>query len=101
MRQTNNLFPSKLNIKGRAEMHALLVIHNRSISRQNIPPIEATPQVQHLDFRVVISKSIRRGFSLETSKARQAYRDFFALWKDADADLPVLMEAKKEYEKLK
>ena len=37
----------------------------------------------------------------DTAKARQAYQDFFALWKDADADLPVLIEAKKEYEKLK
>jgi eukaryotic-like serine/threonine-protein kinase len=34
-------------------------------------------------------------------KAHQAYQEFFALWKDADADLPVLIEAKKEYEKLK
>jgi serine/threonine protein kinase/tetratricopeptide (TPR) repeat protein len=37
----------------------------------------------------------------DTAKARQSYQDFFALWKDADADLPVLIEAKKEYEKLK
>jgi len=37
----------------------------------------------------------------DISKARQAYQDFFALWKDADTDLPVLIEAKKEYEKLK
>ena len=29
------------------------------------------------------------------------YDEFFRLWKDADADLPVLIEAKKEYEKLK
>ncbi len=33
--------------------------------------------------------------------AREAYRDFLALWKDADADNPVLHEAKTEYEKLK
>ena len=33
--------------------------------------------------------------------ARKAYEDFFALWKDADADIPILIEAKKEYEKLK
>jgi tetratricopeptide (TPR) repeat protein len=39
--------------------------------------------------------------NLDTSKARKAYQDFFALWKDADADLPILIEAKKEYEKLK
>jgi tetratricopeptide (TPR) repeat protein len=32
---------------------------------------------------------------------RKAYQDFFALWKDADADLPILIEAKKEYAALK
>ncbi len=37
----------------------------------------------------------------DIEKAHKAYDDFFALWKDADADLPVLIEAKKEYEKLK
>jgi len=37
----------------------------------------------------------------DTTKARKAYQDFFALWKDADPDLRVLIEAKKEYEKLK
>jgi eukaryotic-like serine/threonine-protein kinase len=37
----------------------------------------------------------------DTAKARQAYQNFFALWKDADADLSVLIEARKEYEKLK
>jgi beta-galactosidase GanA len=37
----------------------------------------------------------------DATKARQAYQDFLALWKDADADLRVLLEAKKEYEKLK
>ena len=37
----------------------------------------------------------------DTAKARKSYQDFFALWKDADADLPVLIEAKKEYEKVR
>ncbi len=32
--------------------------------------------------------------------ARQAYKDFFAVWKDADTDLPVMIEARKEFEKL-
>lgn len=36
----------------------------------------------------------------DKAKARKAYEDFFALWKDADQDLPILIEAKKEYEKL-
>ena len=37
----------------------------------------------------------------DTAGARKAYQDFFALWKDADHDLPVLAEARKEYEALK
>ena len=37
----------------------------------------------------------------DTTKSRQSYRDFLALWKDADADLPVLIEARKESEKIK
>jgi eukaryotic-like serine/threonine-protein kinase len=36
----------------------------------------------------------------DTSKARAAYQDFLALWKDADSDLPILKEAKAEYAKL-
>jgi len=37
----------------------------------------------------------------ETAKARKAYEDFFLLWKDADSDIPILIEARKDYEKLK
>jgi hypothetical protein len=37
----------------------------------------------------------------DTAGARKSYQDFFALWKDADADLPVLVQARKEYEQLK
>jgi len=37
----------------------------------------------------------------DLAKSRKAYQDFFALWKDADADLPVLLEARREYEKLR
>jgi hypothetical protein len=36
----------------------------------------------------------------DTSKARAAYQDFFARWKDADPDIPILKEAKAEYAKL-
>jgi serine/threonine protein kinase/Tfp pilus assembly protein PilF len=37
----------------------------------------------------------------DSGKARKAYQDFFTLWKDADQDLPILIQAKKEYEQLK
>jgi eukaryotic-like serine/threonine-protein kinase len=36
----------------------------------------------------------------DTSKARRAYQDFLALWKDADPDIPILKQAKAEYVKL-
>jgi len=36
----------------------------------------------------------------DAAKARTAYQDFLALWKDADPDIPVLKEAKAEYAKL-
>ncbi len=35
----------------------------------------------------------------EQAKSRQAYEDFFAAWKDADADLPMLRAAQSEYER--
>jgi hypothetical protein len=40
-------------------------------------------------------------FQNDTGKARTAYQDFFAAWKDADPDVPVLIQAKAEYAKLK
>jgi eukaryotic-like serine/threonine-protein kinase len=36
----------------------------------------------------------------DTAKARAAYQDFLALWKDADHDLTILNQAKAEYAKL-
>jgi hypothetical protein len=36
-----------------------------------------------------------------TARARAAYQDFLALWKDADPDIPILIAANAEYAKLK
>ena len=36
----------------------------------------------------------------DTTNARTAYQDFFALWKSADPDIPILITAKAEYAKL-
>jgi eukaryotic-like serine/threonine-protein kinase len=43
-----------------------------------------------------------RAYSLQgdAAKTRAAYQDFFALWKGADPDIPILKEAKAEYAKL-
>ncbi|MBL8203438.1 MAG: protein kinase [Blastocatellia bacterium] len=37
----------------------------------------------------------------DAPKARQLYEQFFQLWKDADADVPLLIEANKEFEKVR
>jgi serine/threonine protein kinase/tetratricopeptide (TPR) repeat protein len=36
----------------------------------------------------------------ETAKARTAYQDLFAVWKDADPDMPIMKQARAEYAKL-
>jgi tetratricopeptide (TPR) repeat protein len=41
-----------------------------------------------------------RALSGDSAGARTAYQDFFALWKDADPDIPILKRAKAEYAKL-
>ena len=50
-----------------------------------------------------MQEAFKRAYMLEgdAAKARVAYQDFFALWKDADTDIPVLIAAKAEYAKLK
>ncbi len=37
----------------------------------------------------------------DAAKSKRAYQDFFALWKDADADVPVLTQARLEYAHLR
>ena len=46
---------------------------------------------------------IGRAYAMQgdVAKARSAYQDFLALWKDADPDIPALIAAKSEYAKLK
>jgi eukaryotic-like serine/threonine-protein kinase len=46
---------------------------------------------------------LARAYALtgDTAKAKAAYQDFFALWKDADPDIPILKEAKAEYATLR
>jgi tetratricopeptide (TPR) repeat protein len=50
---------------------------------------------------------VARAYALDAAKdpaarekARAAYRDFLALWKDADSDVPIYQQAKAEYAKL-
>ncbi len=45
---------------------------------------------------------LARAYALsgDKEKSRTAYQDFLARWKDADPDLPILLQAKAEYAKL-
>jgi hypothetical protein len=44
---------------------------------------------------------LARAYALQgdPAKARTAYQDFLALWKDADPDIPILKQAKVEFAK--
>jgi tetratricopeptide (TPR) repeat protein len=64
------------------------------IDHRNVSAIAAEHSLAHLQ--------LARAYVLQgnTGKARTAYQDFLALWKDADTDIPILKEAKAEYAKL-
>ncbi len=68
--------------------------------------------VQNVSLAALARLGLARAYAMEIStiqpadasaareKARAAYQDFFALWKDADPDIPVLKEAEEEFAKL-
>ena len=74
---------------------------------------EAAAEFQKIiDYRGIVQNSpigalahlqIGRAYAMQgdTAKAKAAYQDFLTLWKDADADIPILIAAKTEYAKLK
>jgi tetratricopeptide (TPR) repeat protein len=77
----------------------------------NNGPASAAEFQKFLDHRGVVINfplgalahlGLARAYALsgDTAKARTAYQNFFALWKDADPDIPILKEAKAEYVKL-
>jgi tetratricopeptide (TPR) repeat protein/predicted Ser/Thr protein kinase len=75
--------------------------------------VEAATEFQKiLDHRGVVGNEpigalahlgLGRAYAMQgdTAKANAAYQDFFTLWKDADADLPILKQANAEYAKLR
>jgi tetratricopeptide (TPR) repeat protein len=69
--------------------------YQRILDHRGIDPVGWGYSLAHL--------GLGRAYALQgdTVKAKGAYQDFFAVWKDADADVPVLKTAKAEYEKLK
>jgi hypothetical protein len=64
--------------------------------------IDHTGIVQNFLLGSLAHLQIARAYAVsgETVKAKAAYQNFLALWKDADADVPILKQAKAEYAKL-
>ena len=95
--QIGTLYPAYL--RG----HAYLAAHNG-----NAAAVEFQKLLNHrgivLNFPLgaLAHLGLARAYALsgDAAKAKTAYQDFFALWKDADPDIPILKEAKAEYAKL-
>jgi serine/threonine protein kinase/tetratricopeptide (TPR) repeat protein len=60
---------------------------------------EATLSVLYPLARLGLARAV--ALTGNTEKSREEYRSFFELWKDADADLPILIEAKHRFALLK
>ena len=106
--------PYELGVPGstmlRTNLYPVYVRGEALIASRQGPPAAAEFQ-KILDWPgVVINEPIgalahlglARSYALagETAKSRAAYNDFFAIWKDADPNVPVLLQAKSEYAKL-
>lgn len=65
--------------------------------------IEHREIVQNALIGALAHLQLGRAYAIQgdTAKAKTAFQDFFTLWKDAEADIPVLKQAKAEYSKLK
>jgi eukaryotic-like serine/threonine-protein kinase len=69
--------------------------YQKILDHRGIDPTSPLYALAHL--------GLARAYALQgdTSKAKSAYQDFFALWKDADPDVPLLKGARTEYAGLK
>ena len=95
--EAGNLYPSYL--RGQA----YLLAHNGTAAAAEFQKL--------LDHRGIVRNSVTGSLAHlqvgracamtgDSTKAKAAYQDFLTLWKDADADIPILKQAKAEYAKL-
>ncbi|MGA8540704.1 MAG: tetratricopeptide repeat protein, partial [Terriglobales bacterium] len=68
--------------------------YQKILDHHGTDPLDMSYNLSHL--------GLGRAYALQgnTTAAKSAYQDFFAAWKDADPDVPILKQAKSEYEKL-
>ncbi len=68
--------------------------YRKILDHPGIDPADVTYNLSHLGMGRALA------LQSDTTGAKSAYQDFFAAWKDADPDVPILKQAKAEYEKL-
>jgi eukaryotic-like serine/threonine-protein kinase len=68
--------------------------YQKILAHRGIDPVDVSYNLSRL--------GLGRAYALQgnTAEAKATYQDFFAAWKDADPDIPILKEAKAEYAKL-
>ena len=93
-------FPVIIYMRGQAYLRQgsateAMAEFQRIIDRRSIAPAHPLYPLAYL--------GLARAAALagDTAKSRKAYEGFFALWKDADPDIPILQQAKQEYDRLK
>jgi eukaryotic-like serine/threonine-protein kinase len=82
---------------------AYLMLHDGNAAVEFQKFIDHRGLVGNFPWGALARLGLARAYALQgnTAKAKAAYQDFLALWKDADPDIPILKEAKTEYAKLK
>ena len=83
--------------------NAYLALHKGSEAAAEFQKIVDHPGVvQNVITGALAKLGLARAYAAEgdSAKARVAYQDFFALWKDADPGIPILIAAKSDYAKL-
>ena len=93
----NRLFPAYL----RGE--AYLMLHDGKHAAAEFQKyIDHRGGVRNAPWGALGRLGLARAYAIQgdITKARAAYQDFLALWKDADPELPILRQAKEEYSKL-
>ena len=91
---TNNYLRGKLYLQQRMGNEAAAEFQ-KIIDHRGVDALSPVHALSHL--------GLARAAAItgDTAKSRKEYQDFFALWKDSDQDLPILAEARKEYEQVK
>lgn len=76
--------------------------HAQSAFQTALRANSGTLQLGFPPFRGPLQLGVARAYAMggDKANAKKAYEELFTLWKNADADLPMLVAAKKEYAQL-